>query len=131
MYRQRFGRDREYGGERSFAPVKVGQELDVKIEAVGEKGDGVAKVKGFVIFIPNVKQGDEVRIKVNRVLKKVGFGEVIGAATGEASSESPEVSEESSEGTEESSEGASEASEGSYEGSDSGSEEKSQDSENF
>ena len=30
---------------RNFAPVKVGDELDVKIDAVGGKGDGIAKKK--------------------------------------------------------------------------------------
>jgi len=63
---------------RSFAPIREGEELDVKIESAGKKGDGIAKVKGFVIFVPNVKEGDQVRIKVTRVLNKVGFGEVIG-----------------------------------------------------
>ncbi len=64
---------------RSFtAPVKVGDEIDVKIEAVGEKGDGIAKKDGFVIFVPNAKEGDEVKVKVTRVLRRVGFGEVIG-----------------------------------------------------
>ena len=42
-----------FGGRQSFAPVREGEELDVKIEAVGEKGDGIAKVKGFVLFVPN------------------------------------------------------------------------------
>ncbi len=59
------------------APVKVGAELDVKIEGVGEKGDGIAKVQGFVLFVPGVRTGDEVRIKVTRVLSKVGFAEVL------------------------------------------------------
>lgn len=77
---------------RSFAPVKVGDELDVKIEAVGEKGDGIAKKDGFVLFVPGTKQGDEVRIRVTRVLQKVGFAEVAGERSGEA------ASEESSEG---------------------------------
>ncbi|MBI2129647.1 TRAM domain-containing protein, partial [Candidatus Woesearchaeota archaeon] len=43
-----------YRPQRSFAPVKVGDELDVKIEAVGEKGDGIAKKNGFVLFVPGV-----------------------------------------------------------------------------
>ena len=75
---------RNYGNEgygRS-PPVNVGDELDVKIEAVGEKGDGVAKKDGFVLFIPNVKEGEEVRIKVSRVLRKVGFADVIGKSEG-------------------------------------------------
>ncbi len=63
---------------RSFAPVKVGDELDVKIEAVGEKGDGIAKKDGFVLFVSGTKQGDEVKIRVTRVLQRVGFAEVVG-----------------------------------------------------
>ena len=63
---------------RISPPVNVGDELDVKIEAVGEKGDGIAKKDGFVLFIPGVKEGDEVRVKVTKVLRKVGFAEVVG-----------------------------------------------------
>ena len=73
-----------YGQRREhFVPVKVGDELDVKIEAVGEKGDGIAKKEGFVLFIPGVKQGDEVKVRVTKVLRKVGFAEVVGGAGGE------------------------------------------------
>ena len=93
-----------YGSQRSFAPVKVGDELDVKIEAVGEKGDGIAKKNGFVLFVPGVKTGDEVKIKVTKVLRKVGFAEVVGKGTpqaeGSEAAEEP-ASEEASEATEE------------------------------
>ena len=71
-----------------FAPVKEGDELDVKIEAVGEKGDGIAKKQGFVLFVPKTKAGDEVRIKVTKVLKSAGFAEVIGSASAPVVSES-------------------------------------------
>ena len=75
--RSRFG----HNDRQQFAPpVRVDEELDVKIEAVGEKGDGVAKKDGFVLFVPNVKEGDYVRVKVTKVLRKVGFAEVVGAA---------------------------------------------------
>ncbi|MBI2541933.1 TRAM domain-containing protein [Candidatus Woesearchaeota archaeon] len=89
--------------DRSFAPVKVGDELDVKIEAVGEKGDGIAKKDGFVLFVPGTKQGDEVRIRVTRVLQKVGFAEVAGEKSQEAASESNEgpASEENYESSDE------------------------------
>ena len=81
----------EEGGfqPRSTAPVNVGDELDVTIESVGAKGDGVTKKEGFVIFVPGVQKGDNVRIKITRVLRKVGFGEVVGSG---ASSEEAEVS---------------------------------------
>ncbi len=59
------------------APVKAGEEHIVSIKAVGEKGDGIARVSGFVLFVPNVKKGDYVKIKVTKVLPKVGFAEVV------------------------------------------------------
>ena len=79
---------------RSFAPVKVGDELNIKIEAVGEKGDGIAKKDGFVLFVPNTKQGDEVRIRVTRVLQKVGFAEVVGGKSEEGSEPAEETQQE-------------------------------------
>jgi predicted RNA-binding protein with TRAM domain len=106
--------DRGHGSfrPRNFAPVKVGDELDAKIEAVGEKGDGIAKKDGFVLFVPGTKQGDNVRIRVTRVLQKVGFAEVVG----EKSQEAEESSEESYEAPEETKD---EGSEEDYSGEDS------------
>lgn len=72
---------RRKGNSQGFKPpVEVGEEIDVVIEAVGEKGDGIARKSGFVIFIPNAKEGETVRIKITKVLQKVGFGEVVGEA---------------------------------------------------
>ena len=90
-------------GRQNFAPVKVGDELNVKIEAVGEKGDGIAKKDGFVLFVPGTKQGDEVKIRVTRVLQKVGFAEVVGEGSGEQkeAQSSEEPAEESYEAAEE------------------------------
>lgn len=82
---------------RDFAPVKVGDELDVKIEAVGDKGDGIAKIKGFVLFVPNTKEGDEVKVRLTRVLRRVGFAEVVGE--GSAPKETEEPAKESEEET--------------------------------
>ena len=72
--------------------------MDVKIEAVGEKGDGIAKKDGFVLFVPGTKQGDNVRIKVTRVLPKVGFAEVVGQASGEGESAERGAEDSSDEG---------------------------------
>ena len=91
-----YDQDRSF---RNFAPVKVGDEIDVKIEAVGEKGDGIAKKEGFVLFVPNTKEGQEVKIKITKVLSKVGFAEVVGEAEnvpqGEAPTKSKSQTEES------------------------------------
>jgi len=76
--------DKEYGDSdfgSKVAPVNVGDELEVTIEAVGAKGDGIAKKDGFVLFVPNTNQGDNVRIRITKVLRKVGFAEVVGEST--------------------------------------------------
>jgi len=75
------------GGMGMTPPVKVGEEIDVTIEAVGEKGDGIAKKNGFVLFIPGVKEGQQVHIRVTKVLRKVGFAEV--CVPGSAPAEAP------------------------------------------
>ncbi len=58
-------------------PVKVGETYDVEIKSVGEKGDGIARVNGFVLFVPGVKKRDYVKIKITKVLPKVGFAQVV------------------------------------------------------
>lgn len=69
-------------GRKRFGPVPVkeGEVYDVTIEGIGEKGDGIAKVRGFVIVVPNTQQGQNVKVKVTAVRGKVSFGEVIGEA---------------------------------------------------
>ena len=76
---------------RNNPPVNVGDEIDVTIESVGEKGDGVAKKDGFVLFVPGAQQGQHLRIKVTRVLKKVGFAESLGEAQGAPESSNTSV----------------------------------------
>ncbi|MFH2019952.1 MAG: TRAM domain-containing protein [archaeon] len=84
------------------APVQEGEELEVKIEAIGDKGDGIAKKDGFVLVVPGTKAGETVTIKVTKVLRKVGFAEVVGRSENQSSEESdePEQSEESEESEE-------------------------------
>ncbi len=88
---------------RNFrAPVKVGEVLEVTIEAKGEKGDGLTKKDGFVIFVPNTSTGDHVKIKINKVLRKVAFGEVVGdeESTNESNEEESDSKENEDESTE-------------------------------
>ena len=75
---------------RDFAPVKEGDELDVTIESVGEKGDGIAKVEGFVLFVPGTNTGDNVKVKITKVLRKVGFAEVVGKSESSGKQEKAE-----------------------------------------
>lgn len=60
----------------STAPVEAGENYDVTIEDIAREGDGIARVSGFVIFVPETEIGDEVNIKINKVMSKFAFGEV-------------------------------------------------------
>ena len=77
--------------EEGFAPVKVGDELDIRIKAVGDKGDGICKKDGFVIVVPGTKKGDFVKIRLTKVLKSVGFAEVVEKLKDEPDVSSDEV----------------------------------------
>ena len=60
--------------QEKSSPVTVGETYDVTIESIAQKGDGIAKVEGFVVFVPGTKVGDKIRIKVEKVLRKFAFG---------------------------------------------------------
>ncbi len=51
--------------------------MTVKIEGVGSSGDGLARVKGFVIFVPGTRIEEEVKVRVTKVSRKVGFAEKV------------------------------------------------------
>ena len=109
---------------RFRAPVKVGDEVDIHVEAVGEKGDGIAKYKGFVIFVPGAKEGDDLKVKIEKVFKKFAFATILGEG-----SPSAQGSEDSSEESDEDSENFDDESEESEESEDFEDEEDSSDEE--
>lgn len=97
------GRSGGFGGDRPRfertepAPVAVGEEYDVEITEVGSKGDGIARVKNFVVFVPNVNKGDKVRIKIKELRGRSAVGEVVGSGSEKSESASEETVEEASE----------------------------------
>jgi predicted RNA-binding protein with TRAM domain len=79
-----------YGGSSYSSapkPVEVGKEYDVEITELSRRGDGVAKIGGFVIFVKNSKVGQKVKIKIESVGPRFAVANTVGA--GEAKSESP------------------------------------------
>ena len=78
-------------------PVEVGKEYDVEVTELSRRGDGVAKVQGFVIFVQGAKVGQKVKIKVDRVGPRFASATVVtgGAASGSSSSSAESGSSES------------------------------------
>ena len=58
-------------------PVKVGDELELTIEASASKGDGIAKKDGYVIFVKGAKQGDTVKVRITEVRPRFALGEMV------------------------------------------------------
>jgi predicted RNA-binding protein with TRAM domain len=56
-----------FGGQSGPKPVEVGKEYDVEITEISRRGDGIAKIGGFVIFVAGAKAGSKVKIKVTSV----------------------------------------------------------------
>jgi Predicted RNA-binding protein, contains TRAM domain len=63
--------------ENVSAPVSEGKTYDVKIEDIAQKGDGIARIEGYVIFVPDTVSGEEVTVKITRVLPKYAFATVV------------------------------------------------------
>jgi predicted RNA-binding protein with TRAM domain len=59
------------------APVDEGKEYEVTIDAQGSKGDGIAHYEGFVIFIPNAKVGEKVKVKITALRRTFAIGEIV------------------------------------------------------
>lgn len=54
------------GYVQGAAPVEVGKEYEGKIIGTS-RGDGVSKIRGFVIFVPGTKHGDHVKFRITRI----------------------------------------------------------------
>ncbi|WP_456471548.1 TRAM domain-containing protein [Methanocaldococcus sp.] len=65
------------GRSNRSVPVKEGEVYDVTIEDIGKGGDGIARVEGFVVFVPETQKGDEVKVKITAVKNKFAFGEKV------------------------------------------------------
>ena len=66
-----------FRNERAPVPIEEGETYDVTIQDIARQGDGIARIDGFVVFVPNTSVGDEVQIKIERVLPKFAFASIV------------------------------------------------------
>ncbi len=60
-----------------FTPVKEGDEINVLIDDIGSRGDGVARIGGFLIFVPESRMGERLRVRISRVGQNFAVAERI------------------------------------------------------
>jgi len=93
-----------YGGFRrndNFGPkpVETGKDYDVQITEISRKGDGIARIQGFVIFVKNGKVGQNAKIRVVQVGNRFATAEIVngGASSTSSSPASTSTTESSNE----------------------------------
>lgn len=57
--------------------IEEGETYELRVESVGNKGDGIAKVDKYLVFIPSTVKGEIVRAKIKKVSGTLAFAEVV------------------------------------------------------
>ena len=58
-------------------PIELGEQLEVDITELSPKGEGMAKIQGFVVHVPSAKVGDHVKIRITKIGEKAATAEII------------------------------------------------------
>ncbi len=86
-------RGRRFGPRFPPKPVEIGKEYDVEIQETSRRGEGIARIKGLVCFVPNTKPGEHVKIRITRISRRFAEAEVVGKAEEKAEGEAEEEAE--------------------------------------
>ncbi|MFQ6073780.1 MAG: TRAM domain-containing protein [Candidatus Bathyarchaeia archaeon] len=70
-------RGRRFGSRFPPKPVEIGKEYDVEIQETSRRGEGIARIKGLVCFVPNTKPGEHVKIRITRISRRFAEAEVV------------------------------------------------------
>lgn len=65
------------GGDEFDKPVSEGDTVELEIDDLGSKGDGIARVEGFVVFVPGGEVGESYDVEITSVGRKFAFGEIV------------------------------------------------------
>jgi len=68
---------RGHGKGFKRSPVELGEELEVDIKELSSKEEGLARVQGLVIHVPDTKPGDHVKVKITQIRGKAANAEKI------------------------------------------------------
>jgi predicted RNA-binding protein with TRAM domain len=71
------GRNDDFGPK----PVETGKEYDVQISEISRKGDGIARIQGFVIFVKEGKVGQNAKIRISQIGPRFATAEIIDGST--------------------------------------------------
>ncbi|MGD0645860.1 MAG: TRAM domain-containing protein [Candidatus Bathyarchaeia archaeon] len=58
-------------------PFEIGEEYEVDIVDMSPNGEGIAKIKGFPIFIGNAKLNEHLKIKITKLVSGCADAQII------------------------------------------------------
>ena len=59
-------------------PVEMEKEYEVDVTETSRRGEGIARIQGFVIFVREAKPGDHVKIRITRIGRRAAEAEKVG-----------------------------------------------------
>ena len=65
------------GRDSENLPVELGKEYEVDITEMSPNGEGVARVRGYLVLIANAKLGNRVKVKINRLDSMSAEAEIV------------------------------------------------------
>jgi predicted RNA-binding protein with TRAM domain len=79
--RMSYSTRRSHGGFNKGSPiqkpVEVGKRYEVDVTEISRKGDGIAKVQGFVVFVENGKVGNKIRVEIKEVADRFAKATIV------------------------------------------------------
>ncbi|WNY25866.1 translation initiation factor IF-2 subunit beta [Methanolapillus millepedarum] len=68
---------RQTTGTKAATTLEEGGTYMIQIEAVGSKGDGIAKFDKFTIFVPGAAKGQTLSVKIKKITGFLAFAEKV------------------------------------------------------
>ena len=68
-------RKRRARTEPAGSELQEGQELDVEIQSVSKRGDGVVRMGRYIMYVPRGKPGQKVKVRITRISGSIVFTE--------------------------------------------------------
>jgi translation initiation factor 2 subunit 2 len=68
-------RKRKVRTEPVSESLEEGQIIDVEIQSLSKRGDGVVKMGRYIMYVANAKPGQSVKIKISRISGSIVFTE--------------------------------------------------------
>jgi predicted RNA-binding protein with TRAM domain len=88
---QRRGGFRGRGPKFIPKPVETGREYEVDITEKSRRGEGIARIQGLVLFVPDTNPGDHVTVKIVRISSRFAEATVVRKAEGKEEAKEEET----------------------------------------